>query len=362
MAITAQLYDGTIISFPDGTDSAVINSTAKRLTAEHQIKHPEAFGIAPKEGLSARTTEEIYTAIRNADAAGDGVAVKQLGAYLASRQSGLVQPSAPKETLQTNTTNSSNTSLVQVQPPYFNSSYYDALITAATGVFCVVIFVIIFKAWKAAKTSLQQGIKWAALGAGLGASTQARGIAEIVFHLGYKVPEDLTFKLVGLTVINSLIGFLLGWLYGKFFKFKTDSKLSNQADMKLFELEPIEIDAEDKHMTKQAVLNESDDSGVTQNASSEFFPNDMSPSSIAFWRHFVALFGAMVVLGSKPMWPYGILAVVATHVGELLWALGLAGLVYLFFTKKMKGKFWRLFIQISWFIAVAVITKNLGVT
>jgi len=115
-------------------------------------------------------------------------------------------------------------------------------------------------------------------------------------------------------------------------------------------------------MTKQDVRNESNDGDVAQAASGGFFPDDMSPSTIAFWRHFVALFGAMVVLGSKPMWPHGILVVVATHVGELLWALGLAGLVCLFFTKKMKGKFWRLFIQISWFIAVAVIAKNLGFT
>lgn len=107
---------------------------------------------------------------------------------------------------------------------------------------------------------------------------------------------------------------------------------------------------------------ESNGADVSQAASGRFFPDDMSPSSIAFWRHFVALFGAMVILGSKPMWPHGILHVVAYHIGALLWALGLAGLACLFFTKKMKGKFWRLFIQISWFIAIAVIAKNLGLT
>lgn len=115
-------------------------------------------------------------------------------------------------------------------------------------------------------------------------------------------------------------------------------------------------------MAEQDVREGSSDSDLSPTASSGLFPDDMSPSSIAFWRHFVALFGAMVVLGSKPMWPHGLLSVVAYHIGSLLWALGLAGLACLFFTKKMKGKFWRLFIQISWFIAVAVIARNLGFT
>lgn len=36
MAINAELFDGTILEFPDGTDPAVIQQTAKRLTAERQ--------------------------------------------------------------------------------------------------------------------------------------------------------------------------------------------------------------------------------------------------------------------------------------------------------------------------------------
>jgi hypothetical protein len=115
-------------------------------------------------------------------------------------------------------------------------------------------------------------------------------------------------------------------------------------------------------MADQNLGNETNQGGVTQTAPGGLFPDDMSPNSIVFWRHFVALFGAMVVLGSKPMWQYGLANVVAYHVGSLLWGLGLAGLACLFFTKKLKGKFWRLFIQISWFIAVAVIAKNLGIT
>lgn len=101
---------------------------------------------------------------------------------------------------------------------------------------------------------------------------------------------------------------------------------------------------------------------TTKSKSGAVFPDDMTPASIVFWRHFIALFGAMVLLGSKPLWPYGLANGIATHVGALLWALALSGLAYLFFTTKMKGKYWKVFIQFAWFIAVAVILKNLGLT
>ena len=42
MAIEAQLFDGTIVEFPDDTDRSVIEKTVKRLTAERQPKEPEA--------------------------------------------------------------------------------------------------------------------------------------------------------------------------------------------------------------------------------------------------------------------------------------------------------------------------------
>jgi hypothetical protein len=46
MAIEAQLFDGTIVEFPDNTDRSVIEKTVKRLTAERQPKEPE-----PKESV-----------------------------------------------------------------------------------------------------------------------------------------------------------------------------------------------------------------------------------------------------------------------------------------------------------------------
>jgi hypothetical protein len=41
MAIEAQLFDGTIVEFPDDTDRSVIEKTVKRLTAERQEKEPK---------------------------------------------------------------------------------------------------------------------------------------------------------------------------------------------------------------------------------------------------------------------------------------------------------------------------------
>jgi hypothetical protein len=41
MAVRAELFDGTILEFPDGTDPAVIQSTAKRLTTEKQKEAPK---------------------------------------------------------------------------------------------------------------------------------------------------------------------------------------------------------------------------------------------------------------------------------------------------------------------------------
>lgn len=89
------------------------------------------------------------------------------------------------------------------------------------------------------------------------------------------------------------------------------------------------------------------------------FPNDMSPKTLPFWRHFLVLFGAMVILGSKSFWPHGILSVIAGNIGALLWALVFAGLLYLFFTSRFKGKFWKIFIQASWVVAFLVIVDSL---
>jgi len=43
MAITAQLFDGTILQFPDDTDKSVIDRTVKRVTEEKQIKPDTGF-------------------------------------------------------------------------------------------------------------------------------------------------------------------------------------------------------------------------------------------------------------------------------------------------------------------------------
>jgi len=43
MAITAQLFDGTILEFPDDTDKSVIDRTVKRVTEEKQIKPDTGF-------------------------------------------------------------------------------------------------------------------------------------------------------------------------------------------------------------------------------------------------------------------------------------------------------------------------------
>ena len=49
MAIEAQLFDGTILEFPDGTDSSVISGTARRLTMERQKPAEPAYD--PMTGL-----------------------------------------------------------------------------------------------------------------------------------------------------------------------------------------------------------------------------------------------------------------------------------------------------------------------
>jgi hypothetical protein len=57
MAIQAQLFDGTMLEFPDGTDPSVVESTAKRVTAERQStarpqKSPEDVGFFEGAGAA----------------------------------------------------------------------------------------------------------------------------------------------------------------------------------------------------------------------------------------------------------------------------------------------------------------------
>jgi hypothetical protein len=50
MAITAQLFDGTILEFPDGTDESVIQRTVQNVTEEKQVKSDTGFTGAFKAG------------------------------------------------------------------------------------------------------------------------------------------------------------------------------------------------------------------------------------------------------------------------------------------------------------------------
>ena len=71
MAIEAQLFDGTILEFPDGTDSSVISGTARRLTMERQKPAEPAYdpmtglqvtGIAPAQEKLTKSVLEGTTA------------------------------------------------------------------------------------------------------------------------------------------------------------------------------------------------------------------------------------------------------------------------------------------------------------
>lgn len=57
MAIRAELFDGTILEFPDGTDPSVIQSTAKRITEERVALAPKP-AVKPEElGAGSRIAE-----------------------------------------------------------------------------------------------------------------------------------------------------------------------------------------------------------------------------------------------------------------------------------------------------------------
>jgi len=78
MAIQAQLFDGTVLEFPDGTDSSVIERTAKKLTLEKQKtaqqKPPEEVGIFEGAGAALKRGVESFGDI----GAGYGVAKSSL--------------------------------------------------------------------------------------------------------------------------------------------------------------------------------------------------------------------------------------------------------------------------------------------
>ncbi len=53
MAIEAQLADGRVLEFPDGTDPAVVQSTVKRVIAEGQAAQQPAIPQEDREGFGA---------------------------------------------------------------------------------------------------------------------------------------------------------------------------------------------------------------------------------------------------------------------------------------------------------------------
>jgi hypothetical protein len=66
MAIEAQLFDGTIVEFPDDTDRSVIEKTVKRLTAERQPKEPEEKESALRKAadLPVNFTKGVVSGVR----------------------------------------------------------------------------------------------------------------------------------------------------------------------------------------------------------------------------------------------------------------------------------------------------------
>jgi len=144
--------------------------------------------------------------------------------------------------LQPNTTNSSNTTQVQTQQLVTPSLYGNAVIQSASWVLIatVLMFFIMPKKYKATNP-LEMGRVWLAWSMFLFVFTG--------FKQGLKYADPNTAIIVFILSFLMLgpIAFALGWLYGKFFKFKTDSKLSNrvditQADEKLYEIVANEID------------------------------------------------------------------------------------------------------------------------
>lgn len=77
MAIQAQLFDGTMLEFPDGTDPSVIQATAKRLTQERQAAagpKPESVGFFEAIPAAAKRGFESLSEV----ATGLGIAGKRL--------------------------------------------------------------------------------------------------------------------------------------------------------------------------------------------------------------------------------------------------------------------------------------------
>ena len=86
MAIQAQLFDGTTLEFPDGTDPSVIAATAKRLTQERKaatakpedVGFFEAIPAAAKRGVEALGDVATGLGIAGKKAVGDEAALREV--------------------------------------------------------------------------------------------------------------------------------------------------------------------------------------------------------------------------------------------------------------------------------------------
>lgn len=86
MAIQAQLYDGTMLEFPDGTDPSVIESTAKRVTEERRAASAkpedvgffEAIPAAARRGFEALGEVGTGLGIAAKKATGDTEGIRQV--------------------------------------------------------------------------------------------------------------------------------------------------------------------------------------------------------------------------------------------------------------------------------------------
>ena len=146
----------------------------------------------------------------------------------------------------------SNTTQVQTHEIDIGAAYSHAFIQSASVVLWVVLIVSIARAWKKPNSPLQMGIKWAAWsGSGISMGYIAR-IIGVVFlnHSDKESLREIIINVLLLGVIFGFTGFILGWLYGKFFKFKTEPKSTSTIvvkhdDESLYETVANEIEAGD---------------------------------------------------------------------------------------------------------------------
>jgi hypothetical protein len=63
MAIEAQLFDGTIVEFPDDTERSVIESTVKKLTLDRQPKEKES-ALRQAADIPLNVTKGVVSGVR----------------------------------------------------------------------------------------------------------------------------------------------------------------------------------------------------------------------------------------------------------------------------------------------------------